>query len=69
MFLTRLVLAGTLSASFGIYGPAFELMEHIARPGSEEYVDNEKYQLREWELYREDSLWPVIKRLNEIRKL
>src|SRR5690606_2423343 len=39
-FTARLVLAATLSASYGIYGPAFELMEHVARePGSEEYLD------------------------------
>ncbi len=42
-FMARLVLAATLGASYGIYGPAFELMEHQARdPGSEEYLDSEK---------------------------
>ena len=35
-----------LSSSYGIYGPAFELMEHTPRPGSEEYLDNEKYELK-----------------------
>src|SRR5690606_1450004 len=68
MFLTRLVLAGTLSSNFGIYGPAFELMEHVARPGAEEYIDNEKFQLRRWDLNRPDSLRPVIARLNKIRR-
>ena len=68
MFLTRLILAGTLSSSFGIYGPAFELMEHVARPGAEEYIDNEKFQLRQWDLNRSDSLRPVIARLNQIRR-
>lgn len=68
MFLSRLVLAGTLSASWGIYGPAFELMEHVARPGSEEYIDNEKYQLRQWDLNLSDSLRGWITRLNEIRR-
>ena len=43
----RLVLAATLSANYGIYGPTFELMESTPRePGSEEYRDSEKYQLR-----------------------
>jgi starch synthase (maltosyl-transferring) len=47
----RLVLAATLGASYGIYGPAFELLrERAARPGSEEYLDSEKYQLRHWDL-------------------
>lgn len=67
-FSARLVLAGTLSASYGIYGPAFELMEHVARPGSEEYIDNEKFQLRSWDLSSPHSLKPLIKRLNTIRR-
>ena len=46
-FMVRLVLAATLGASYGIYGPAFELMEARPRePGSEEYLDSEKYQIR-----------------------
>ena len=46
-FIARLVLAGTLSANYGIYGPAFELMEHVPRePGSEEYLDSEKYEIK-----------------------
>jgi starch synthase (maltosyl-transferring) len=68
IFLQRLVLAATLSSSYGIYGPAFELMEHVPRPGSEEYIDNEKFQLRTWDLEREDSLRDVIARLNQIRR-
>ncbi len=55
--MARLVLAATLGASYGIYGPAFELLEHEPRePGSEEYLDSEKYQLRQWDLDRPDSL-------------
>lgn len=68
MFLSRLVLAGTLTANWGIYGPAFELMEHEARPGSEEYIDNEKFQLRSWDLTAPHSLSPVITQLNQIRR-
>ena len=65
----RLVLAATLSANYGIYGPAFELMESAPRdPGSEEYRDSEKYQLRHWSLDRPESLWPLIARINHIRK-
>jgi starch synthase (maltosyl-transferring) len=48
VFALRFVLAATLGASYGIYGPAFELMENRGlRPGSEEYLDSEKYQLRD----------------------
>ena len=68
-FLSRLVLAGTLSASYGIYGPAYELMENRPRePGSEEYLNSEKYELKNWEISRSDSLAPIIARLNRIRR-
>jgi starch synthase (maltosyl-transferring) len=68
-FMARAVLAATLSASYGIYGPAFELMEHAPRePGSEEYLDSEKYQIRQWDLDREDSLKELIGRLNRARR-
>jgi starch synthase (maltosyl-transferring) len=67
-FMVRLVLAATLGASYGIYGPAFELMEHVARePGGEEYADSEKYELRHWDLERADSLRDFITRMNRIR--
>jgi starch synthase (maltosyl-transferring) len=69
VFAARLVLAATLAANYGIYGPAFELMESAPRePGSEEYRDSEKYQLRHWPLERADSLWPLIARVNRIRR-
>jgi starch synthase (maltosyl-transferring) len=69
MFQARLVLAATLGASYGIYGPAFELMEHTPRAqGSEEYLDSEKYQIRHWDLDRADSLGDLIARVNRIRK-
>ena len=68
MFRARLVLAATLSANYGIYGPAYELLEHLPRgPGSEEYLDSEKYQLRSWDHERHDSLAPLIARVNRIR--
>jgi starch synthase (maltosyl-transferring) len=68
-FMNRLVLAATLTASYGIYGPAFELMEHVPRePGSEEYLDSEKYQIRQRDLDRPDSLRHFIARVNRIRR-
>src|SRR5262249_1893651 len=45
-FAARVALAATLSSSYGIYGPAFELCERAARPGTEEYASSEKYELR-----------------------
>ena len=67
-FIARLVLAATLSSSYGIYGPPFELLESRARDGAEEYVDNEKYQLRSWQLDRPDSLRHVIAAVNRLRR-
>ena len=68
-FIVRAVLASTLCASYGIYGPAYELMEAAARePGSEEYLDSEKYQLHQWDIDRPDSLADLIARLNGARR-
>ena len=69
IFAARVVLAATLSSNYGIYGPAYELLDGAARePGGEEYLDSEKYQLRHWKLERSDSLAPLIARLNRIRR-
>jgi starch synthase (maltosyl-transferring) len=68
VFAIRLLLAATLGANYGIYGPAFELMEHTpVRRGSEEYLDSEKYEVRHWDLESPDSLKPLIARVNQIR--
>ncbi|HXV71962.1 MAG TPA: alpha-1,4-glucan--maltose-1-phosphate maltosyltransferase [Acidimicrobiia bacterium] len=68
-FITRYVLAGTLSPACGIYGPSFELMEdRPIRQGSEEYLDSEKYQIRHWDLDSPHSLAPVIKQVNLARR-
>lgn len=67
-FMIRYLLAATLGANYGIYGPAFELLEsRPVRPGSEEYLDSEKYQIRHWNLERPDSLRPLITAVNQIR--
>jgi starch synthase (maltosyl-transferring) len=68
-FMTRLVLAATLGASYGIYGPAFELMEKRPKePGSEEYFGSEKYEIRDWDIDSRDSLKDFIGRVNFIRR-
>ncbi len=69
VFMARVALAATLSANFGIYGPAFELLEHAAlREGGEEYLDSEKFQLRAWDRDRADSLADFIAMLNRLRR-
>ena len=68
-FAARFMLAATLGASYGIYGPAFELAEGRSREaGSEEYLDSEKYQLRAWDLENPDSLRELITLVNRIRR-
>jgi starch synthase (maltosyl-transferring) len=69
VFAARLVLAATLAANYGIYGPTYELLESAPRePGSEEYRDSEKYQLRHWTIETSGSLWSLIARMNRIRR-
>jgi starch synthase (maltosyl-transferring) len=68
MFAQRAILAATLTASWGIYGPAFELCVAAALPGKEEYADSEKYQRQAWNLDAPHSLRWLIARLNAVRR-
>jgi starch synthase (maltosyl-transferring) len=69
VFMQRIALAATLSANYGIYGPAYEHLEYQPRePKSEEYLDSEKYQIRQWDINSPDSLAPYITKLNNARK-
>jgi starch synthase (maltosyl-transferring) len=68
-FMQRAILAATLAANYGIYGPAYELGENLpAKPGSEEYLHSEKYQQRTWDRNALHSIAPLISRLNHIRR-
>ncbi|GAB4100980.1 alpha-1,4-glucan--maltose-1-phosphate maltosyltransferase [Sinomonas halotolerans] len=70
-FRIRAVLAATASPTWGVYA-GYELFEHVARPGAEEYIDNEKYEYKERDWAGEEaagrSLAPYLTRLNEIRR-
>ena len=67
--MTRLVLAATLGANYGIYGPAFELCENRRKDkGSEEYLASEKYELKQWNIESRNSLKDFITRVNGIRR-
>ncbi|HEX4274986.1 MAG TPA: alpha-1,4-glucan--maltose-1-phosphate maltosyltransferase [Bryobacteraceae bacterium] len=67
-FMMRLLLAATLGANYGIYGPVFELAENTPRePGSEEYLNSEKYEVRYWDLNSQPSLKDFVARVNRIR--
>jgi len=66
-FQARLILAATLGASYGIYGPPYEALEGRAREhGSEEYLDSEKYQLRQWQ--PDEGMRELIAIVNRIRR-
>jgi len=68
-FIARLVLAATLGANYGIYGPAFELCENRRKDTiSEEYLDSEKYEIKHWAIERKNSLKDIISLVNKARR-
>ncbi len=68
-FLARIVLAATLGPNYGIYGPAYELGENKPlRPGSEEYLNSEKYEIRHWNLDAPHSIDSTIATINRARR-
>ncbi|MEC5385471.1 alpha-1,4-glucan--maltose-1-phosphate maltosyltransferase [Uliginosibacterium sp. H3] len=69
VFMARAALAATLSANYGIYGPAYELLDAAAlRAGGEEYLDSEKFERRVWDRDRADSLVEFFSVLNRARR-
>ncbi|GAB3031081.1 alpha-1,4-glucan--maltose-1-phosphate maltosyltransferase [Spirosoma pulveris] len=67
-FLIRYFMAATLSSNYGIYGPSFELMEHIPFPNKEEYLNSEKYEIRHWDWDKTNKLTYLITLVNRIRR-
>jgi starch synthase (maltosyl-transferring) len=67
-FLVRLILAATLSSSYGIYGPVYEQAVNEAFPGREEYRSSEKYEIKFWDWSRPDSLGNFVTAVNRIRR-
>lgn len=67
-FLIRYFLAATLSSNYGIYGPSFELMEHVPFPNKEEYLNSEKYEIRHWDWDKTNKLTYLISLVNRIRR-
>ena len=67
-FIARMVLAATLSSNYGMYGPAYELCEHVpVRKGKEEYLDSEKYEIKQWDMDRPGNIRAEITAVNRIR--
>ncbi|MGD2245852.1 MAG: alpha-1,4-glucan--maltose-1-phosphate maltosyltransferase [Candidatus Aminicenantes bacterium] len=67
-FITRLVLAATLSSNYGIYGPAFELCDNQGVPEKEEYINSEKFEIKQWDWEKPGNLKEFIARINQIRR-
>jgi starch synthase (maltosyl-transferring) len=68
-FAIRAVLAATGAPTWGIYS-GYELVENVPRPGVEEQIDNEKYEIkpRDWERAEEIGISGLLTRLNAIRR-
>jgi starch synthase (maltosyl-transferring) len=66
--IVRLVLAATLSSNYGLYGPAYELLEKDPYPGKEEYIDNEKYELKDWNWDKPGNLKTIMALINKARR-
>jgi starch synthase (maltosyl-transferring) len=67
-FQIRLALAATLTGSYGIYGPPYELCVADAVPGAEEYLHSEKYEIRHWDLDHPQRITEFVRRINSIRR-
>ncbi|WP_263358031.1 alpha-1,4-glucan--maltose-1-phosphate maltosyltransferase [Acidicapsa ligni] len=73
-FMQRLILAATMTANYGIYGPAYELGENtpatppVGKTESEEYLDSEKFQIRQRDRNGPGTIVPLITSLNQIRR-
>lgn len=66
MFKSRVALAAMLSGNYGLYS-GFELLEHDPIPGREEYLDSDKYQIRQRDWDKPGNIKPWITALNRIR--
>lgn len=64
----RLILAATMSSNYGLYGPVYEFGINTPHAKKEEYVDNEKYEIKHWEWDKYTKIKDIIARINKIRK-
>lgn len=63
----RVLLAATLSANYGLYGPVYQRGINEPMKGKEEYADNEKYEIKYWEPQPPTRIWNAIKKVNQLR--
>jgi starch synthase (maltosyl-transferring) len=64
----RLILAATLSSNYGVYGPVYEFGINEPHGAKEEYVDNEKYEIRHWDWNKYTRIREIMIRINQIRR-
>jgi len=64
----RLILAATMSSNYGLYGPVYEYGVNTPHPGKEEYTDNEKYEIKQWDWDRYSRTREIISLVNKLRK-
>lgn len=67
-YIIRFFLAAALSSNYGIFGPCFELLDHAALPGSEEYLNSEKFEVRHWDWNKRNKLMKIVALVNAARK-
>lgn len=68
-FISRLVMAATLSSNYGLYGPVYEFgINAPMAPGKEEYLDSEKYEIKLWDWNAETKIKDVMIRINRVRR-
>jgi starch synthase (maltosyl-transferring) len=64
----RLILAATLSSNYGIYGPVYEFAINTPHGQKEEYVDNEKYEIKHWDWNKYTRIQEIMSMINRIRR-
>ncbi|GIV35822.1 MAG: alpha-1,4-glucan:maltose-1-phosphate maltosyltransferase [Cyclobacteriaceae bacterium] len=68
IFIIRLALAATLSSNYGIYGPPYEFCENTPVPGKEEYLNSEKYEIRQYNWKQTNRMTDIITLINRARR-
>lgn len=67
IFIIRLALAATLSSNYGMYGPVYEFCENEPVPGKEEYLNSEKYEIKQYDWRRTNRMTDIITLVNRAR--
>ncbi len=66
--IVRTILAATLSSNWGMYGPVYEFGMTQPMPAKEEYIDNEKYEVKHWDWNAQTPIRETIRQVNQYSK-